>query len=272
METQTITINGQPVAYATSSGTGPAVLLIHGNSSSSRSFQHQLESELGARYRLVAFDLPGFGRSQPVSDPATLGLQSWASVARGVVDALGLDPVVLVGWSLGGHVALEAVGDIPGARGVLIFGTPPIGFPPAMDHAFLPHPAMAATFKEVLSEEEMDAFVASFFAPGAAAPPATFVEDIRASDGRARAAVAASIRPDGYKDEVAVVVELPLPLAILQGAEEQLVNGAYFDTLSMPSLWRGAVQVIQGAGHAPHWERPEAFNALLAAFLEACFR
>lgn len=272
MSPRTITINGQTIAYATSAGDGPAALLIHGNSSSGRSFQRQLESEVGARHRLVAIDLPGFGASQPVADPAALGLQGWAGVVRAVVEALELDPVVLVGWSLGGHVALEAVGDIPGARGVMIFGTPPIAFPPAMEQAFLPHPAMAATFKAELSEEEMDAYVASFFAPGYGERPAPFVEDIRASDGRARAAVAASIRPGGYKDEVEVVAGLQIPLAVLHGAEEQLVSGAYLETVAMPSLWRGAVQVIQGAGHAPHWEQPEAFNALLGAFLADCFR
>jgi pimeloyl-ACP methyl ester carboxylesterase len=271
MAYQTITIGGQSVAYTTSPGTGPAVLLIHGNSSSSRSFQHQLASELGARYRLIALDLPGFGRSQPVPDAAVLGLQGWAGIIRGVVEALRLDPVVLVGWSLGGHVALEAVDNLPGVRGVLIFGTPPIAFPPAMEQAFLPHPAMAATFKEELTEEEMDAYVASFFAPGYGERPTAFVEDIRGSDGRARAAVAASIRPDGYKDEVAVVAGLQIPLAVVHGAEEQLVNGNYFDTLTMPSLWRGGVQVIPGAGHAPHWEQPATFNALLGAFLDACF-
>lgn len=271
MEYQTMIVNGQTVAYTSSKASGPAVVLIHGNSSSSRSFQHQLASELGTRYRLVAIDLPGFGRSQPVAEPAALGLQGWAGIVRGVVTALALDPVVLVGWSLGGHVALEAVGNISAARGVLIFGTPPIAFPPAMDQAFLPHPAMAATFKDELTEAEMDAYVASFFAPSYSVRPEAFIEDIRISDGRARAAVAASIRPDGYKDEVAVVAELPLPLAVIHGAEEQLVNGAYFATLAMPNLWRGAVQVINGAGHAPHWEQPEAFNALLSAFVAECF-
>ncbi|MCS6828489.1 MAG: hypothetical protein NZ553_17880 [Caldilinea sp.] len=38
----------------------------------------------------------------------------------------------------------------------------------------------------------------------------------------------------------------------------------------MPTLWRGAVQVIPGAGHAPQWETPEVFNALLGAFLADC--
>jgi pimeloyl-ACP methyl ester carboxylesterase len=271
MQTRTLDFDGQPVVVTESEGTGPAVLLLHGNSSSGRSFQRQLQSELGSRYRLVAIDLPGFGGSQPVADPErVLGLQGWAAVVRGVVEALALDPLVLVGWSLGGHIALEAIGDLPGARGVLIFGTPPIAFPPAMEQAFLPHPAMAATFKEQLGDEEMEAYVASFFAPGVAEPPALFLEEIRRSDGRARAAVAASIRPEGYKDEVAVVAGLSIPLAVLQGAEEQLVNGDYFASLSMPTLWRGAVQLIPGAGHAPHWEQPEQFNALLDAFIADC--
>lgn len=270
MQAQTITLDGQNIVFSASAGSGPAALLIHGNSSSSRSFQHQLAGDLGASHRLVAFDLPGFGGSQPVADPARLGLQGWAATVGAVVAALELDAFVLVGWSLGGHIALEAVGDLPGARGVMIFGTPPIAFPPAMDQAFLPHPAMAATFKDALSAEEMDAYVASFFAPGVAERPAAFVEDIRRSDGRARAAVAASIRPDGYKDEVALVAELGLPLAVIHGADEQLINGAYIAGLTMPSLWRGAVQVVPGAGHAPHWEQPAAFNALLAAFIADC--
>lgn len=269
MDPQILHIDGQPIAYAASAGAGPAVLLIHGNSSSLRAFQRQLASDLGARYRLVALDLPGFGRSQPVADPSLLGLQGWAACVRAVCAALELDPVVLVGWSLGGHVALEAVGAIPAARGVLLFGTPPLAFPPAMERAFLPHPAMAASFQETLTEAEMDGYVASFMAPGAAAPD-VFGADIRRSDGRARAAVAASIRPDGYQDEVAVVANLRVPLAVLHGAEEQLVSGAYLAELAMPTLWRGAVQVIPGAGHAPQWEQPAAFNALLGAFVETC--
>ena len=54
---------------------------------------------------------------------------------------------------------------------------------------------------------------------------------------------------------------------MLHGAEEQLVNGAYFASLTMPTLWRGAVQTIPGAGHAPQWETPQAFDALLEAFV-----
>jgi pimeloyl-ACP methyl ester carboxylesterase len=187
-----------------------------------------------------------------------------------VVAALGLDEVVLVGWSLGGHVALEAADDIPGCKGVLIYGTPPLAFPPDMGAAFLPNPAMAAAFNPQLTEAEMRGFVDAFFAPGYTTPDDRFMTDIRRSDGRARAAIAASIRPGGYKDEVQVTANLRVPLAVVHGAQEQLVSGAYFDAVPMPTLWRGAVQVIAGAGHAPHWETPDAFNALLADFLADC--
>ncbi len=271
MPTTHLTIDNQLVACTTSPGDGLAALLIHGNSASGRTFQPQLESGLGREYRLIAIDLPGFGASQPIADPENgLGIQGYGRLVVKVVAALGLDDVVLVGWSLGGHVALEAADDIPGCKGVLIYGTPPLAFPPDMGAAFLPNPAMAAAFNPQLTETEMRGFVDAFFAPGYTTPDDRFMTDIRRSDGRARAAIAGSIRPGGYKDEVQMAANLRVPLAVVHGAQEQLVSGAYFDAVPMPTLWRGAVQVIAGAGHAPHWETPDAFNALLADFLADC--
>ncbi|HHW85206.1 MAG TPA: alpha/beta hydrolase [Chloroflexi bacterium] len=271
MPTDFLNVAGQTIACTTSPGDGLPALLIHGNSSSRRTFQRQLESELGRRHRLIAIDLPGFGDSQPIADPENgLGIQGYGRLVVKVVEALGLDSVVLVGWSLGGHVALEAVEDIPNCKGVLIYGTPPLAFPPDMGAAFLPNPAMAAAFNPQLTEAEMRGFVDAFFAPGYSTPDDRFLADIRRSDGRARAAIAASIRPGGYKDEVQVVAKLRTPLAVLHGAQEQLVNGAYFASIPMPTLWRGAVQEIADAGHAPHWETADVFNTLLADFLADC--
>lgn len=271
MPTDHLIIDNQLIAYTTSAGDGLPALLIHGNSSSSRTFQPQLESELGRRHRVIAIDLPGFGASQPIADPeGGLGIQGYGRLVVKVVAALGLDDVVLVGWSLGGHVALEAAEDIPGCKGVLIYGTPPLAFPPDMGAAFLPNPAMAAAFNPQLTEAEMRGFVDAFFAPGYTTTDDRFMTDIRRSDGRARAAIAASIRPGGYKDEVQVAANLRVPLAVVHGAQEQLVSGAYFDAVPVPTLWRGAVQVIADAGHAPHWETPDTFNTLLADFLADC--
>jgi pimeloyl-ACP methyl ester carboxylesterase len=255
------------MAYRVSSGAGPTVVLVHGNSGSARSFARQLEGPIGERLRLVAIDLPGHGESQDAANPAAYSLPGYARAVAALVKALGLEEAVFVGWSLGGHVLLEAAPDLPKAAGFMIFGTPPLAFPPAMAEAFLPNPAFGVGFSAEVSKEQAEAFVASFFRPGYADVAPAFLDDVMRTDGRARAHLGASIAPNGYRDEVAVVANLKRPLAIVHGAKEQLVNGAYFDSLTMPTLWRGAVQTIPDAGHAPQWEQAPAFDALLEAFV-----
>jgi pimeloyl-ACP methyl ester carboxylesterase len=217
------------IAVCESEGQGPAAVLIHGNSSSSRAFSRQLEGALGERFRLVAVDLPGHGASDDANEPSAYSLPGHARAVRAVVDALQLGGAVFAGWSLGGHVALEMAPDLPSARGFVIFGAPPLAFPPAMANAFLPHPAMSFTFMEKAGRDQAAAYVAAWFKPGFADVPA---------------------------------------FAVLHGPEDQLVNGGYFASVPMPTLWRGAVQTIAGAGHTPQWETPAAFDALVAAFIE----
>lgn len=273
MSSRVLTINGLAIAVRESEGTGPAVVLVHGNSASSLTFEHQLAGAFGQKHRVVALDLPGHGESQRAADPqATYSLPGYADVVVGAAAQLGLEDAVFVGWSLGGHIVLEASPRLPRAAGLLIYGTPPLAFPPDMASAFLPHPAMAASFAADLTEEQMDAYVTAFFKPGVTALPETFKVDIRRTDGQARAGLGGSIRPDGYLDEVVVVAGLKTPLAIIQGEREQLVNLAYLQGLNAPTLWRGAVQVIADAGHAPHWEQPEVFNALVESFVGECVK
>ncbi len=271
MSTRTLTINGIAIAVRESAGTGWPIVLVHGNSSSSQTFVKELEGPLGQRHRVIALDLPGHGESARPADPAaTYCLPGYADIVVGVAQALGVEEAVFVGWSLGGHIVLEASPRLQRAAGFFIYGTPPIAFPPAMAEAFLPHPAMAASFAAELTEEQMDAYVAAFFKPGVAALPDSFRADIRRTDGQARAGLGGSIRPDGYLDEVAVVASLKQPLAIVQGEHEQLVNVAYLHNLSAPTLWRGAVQIVSDAGHAPHWEQPDPFSSLIESFVADC--
>ncbi|WP_022723822.1 alpha/beta fold hydrolase [Rhodopseudomonas sp. B29] len=268
MQTATIETSAGRTAYRQSPGTGPSVVLVHGNSASSGAFARQIDGPLGAKYRLIAFDLPGHGGSDDAADPAAVyNMPGYAGVLREVAAALGAEDAVFVGWSLGGHIVLEAAPDLPKAKGFAIFGTPPIAFPPAMEQAFLPTPAMAYTFQPQLTETEARAYVAAAFRPGVTDLPAEMVADVLRTDGRARAQLAGSIAPGGYRDEVAVVAEMKQPFAVLHGAQEQLVNADYFATLTMPTLWRGQVQTIEGAGHLPQWEQAERFNALLEAFV-----
>ena len=271
MKPQILKINSQKIAYYRSVGTGPSVLLVHGNSSSGLSYRHQLESQLGNKYRLVAMDLPGHGLSEPASEPQSMyTLPGYTGIVISVIEQLGLTDGVFVGWSLGGNILLEASDQLSKAAGLMIIGTAPVGIPPALSEAFFPNPAVSFNFQAELSEEEMEAFAASFFKPNRADIPESFLTDIRHTDGRAREVVGSSLQLGGYRDEIEVVTNLSLPLAVVYGQQEQIINASYTRTrtLTMPTLWRSEVQIIPEAGHAPHWEQPEKFNALLETFIK----
>lgn len=260
-------IGADTIAVYESRGSGAAVLLIHGNSADSEAFRYQMGGEFGHTYHVVALDLPGHGKSSTATSPeTTYCLGGYAVVAIEAVQRLHLVRPVVVGWSLGGHIALEAAEHLPDAAGFFIYGTPPFGIPPAMDRAFLPNPNFAAAFSQTISEEQAGIVANALVRSGTDAPP-LFRQALLNTDGRARALLGVSLNSMNYTDEVQIVANLRTPLAIVHGAEEQLVNLNYLIGLTIPSLWRGAVQIIAEAGHAPQWEQPERFNTLLADFV-----
>lgn len=83
-------------------GSGPAVVLSHAGLADRRMWRTQL-CALAGRYRVVAFDRPGFGQSSAA--PATV--RHGEQLLR-VLDALGVDRAALVGSSMGGGYSLDA--------------------------------------------------------------------------------------------------------------------------------------------------------------------
>ncbi|WP_375785523.1 alpha/beta fold hydrolase [Bradyrhizobium sp. Pha-3] len=255
----------QTIAGFESAGTGRDILLIHGNSSSSQIWQKQLQGPLGAKYRLVSIDLPGHGSSSPAPDPGHgYSGAGYASCIAAAAKELGLKNAVVVGWSLGGHAVLNAAPSLPMAAGLMIFGTPPIAKTPDGFSGF--KGLSATTFTPAPSDAEIAAWLKTVFAPDYAPLPAFVDTDFRRTDGNARGYLGASVQAGRFADEVEIVRGLRVPLAIVHGSEEQMVDLGYLQRLPAPTLWRGQVQVIDGAGHATQWERAEAFDELVDAF------
>ena len=254
------------LAFRRSPGQGRPVVFVHGNSSSSRTWHHILDGPFGQRYRCLAPDLPGHGASAPAPGPSDYSVPGHAAALAAFATELGAEDAVLVGWSLGGHIALQAAALLPAAPGIAVFGTPPIGSAADVAEGFLPNPAMGAGFTADIGEAEAQAYAAASLGPASAVPPADLVPDILATDGAARAGLGASLAEGRFADEVRIVGSLDRPLAVLHGAGEQLVNLDYLRRLAIPSLWRGAVQVVPGAGHALQEEAPQALADLLELF------
>lgn len=265
MDKQFSEVSGTRLAYLDTGGGGPAIIFVHGNSASCRTFYRQFDSRLAEDFRLVALDLPGHGDSgrAPVTE---YGLPFYARHVNGLAAVLDISDAILVGWSLGGHVVLECADNMPDIRGVMIFGTPPLGSPQDMEKGFLPNPDFAVGMSGRLSQEQAAAYARSFLGEnGNAELESQFIAEILATDPNAREGLAMSITGP-FVNEVELVSRMQRPLAVLHGRQERFVNLDFIRSLSMPSLWRGEVQIIEDAGHSPHLETPDQFNRLLDDF------
>ena len=261
-------LDDQEIAFTESEGTGRPVVLVHGNSGSARVWRQLMAGSFGQRFRCLALDLPGHGDSAPAREPALYSMPWFASVLAAFAKATDAEDAVLVGWSMGGHAVVEASPALPEAAGLVVFGTPPISDQEDLGQAILPEPAMGAGFTNVVDIETARSYAEAFLAPGSTVPTAGFVEDILRTDGAARENLLASVQAGRLADEVALLAQLERPLAVLHGEKDRFINVDYLRKLTMPTLWRGAVQVVPGVGHAPHVEAPEVFARLLTEFID----
>lgn len=251
------------IALTDTAGPGPAVLFIHGNSSCKEIFRGQLESLLASRMRCIAFDLPGHGQSDDAVDPArTYTFRGYAEAAIDVLHALGVHRTIVVGWSLGGHIAIDLLELGVPLAGILLTGTPPVG---RADFAegFRPHPHMGLSGKRDFTEADVLDYARD--TTGVSAP---FIEHaVRRTDGRARATMFAAALADDAPNQRTAVERTRVPIAVLTGANEPFVNNDYLDRVAWGNLWGGRVTRMEGTGHATFYERPAVFNSILERFV-----
>jgi len=101
--THDVEIDGRRIRYA-DHGDGPALVLLHGMGGC---WQWWLEvlPELALHHRVIAVDLPGFGRSEPLPRPADIATH--ADIVAALVRRLGIDRVIVAGHSMGGLVSIS---------------------------------------------------------------------------------------------------------------------------------------------------------------------
>ena len=103
LEVREISLHGNRVSYRTG-GDGPLLVLIHGITSSSASWETVLPG-LAERFTILAPDLLGHGQSDKPSGDYSLG--SHACLIRDLMLTLGHGPATIVGHSLGGGIAMQ---------------------------------------------------------------------------------------------------------------------------------------------------------------------
>lgn len=110
MTVEEITLHGHRIAYRSGGSRDRVVLLVHGLTGSSRTWEDILPL-LSEQHTVIAPDLPGHGASAKPRGDYSLG--AYASTVRDLMLALGHDRATIVGHSLGGGILLQFAYQFP---------------------------------------------------------------------------------------------------------------------------------------------------------------
>ncbi|PHM73474.1 alpha/beta fold hydrolase [Xenorhabdus kozodoii] len=247
-------------------GNGLPVLFIHGNSSCKEIFRHQI-NRLKGKYRVLALDLPGHGLSANASEPRqTYSMPGYARTVIEVLEKIGINRVVVFGWSLGGHVGLEMLALYPKVVGLMICGTPPVSVG-AENVALGFRPGLGLAGKAEFTEEDVKNFVSDTYGANASDEP-FIVDAVVRTDGLARQYMFEAFLSPQATNQKLLAETSEIPLAIVNGANDPYINFDYINGLNYRNLWKGEVFNLTGVGHAPFWEASALFNPKLVEFLE----
>ena len=127
-------------------GSGVPLLCLHTAGADSRQFRHVLnDAEVTRRFRVVAFDFPWHGRSNPPAEwwltRYRLTTKTYLGIVRAVWQALELEKPVVMGCSMGGAIVLKLAAEHQDElRGVI--GLESAAYAPGRYNDFLHHPAI----------------------------------------------------------------------------------------------------------------------------------
>jgi pimeloyl-ACP methyl ester carboxylesterase len=224
------------------SGDGPPLVCLHGAGGLRLSRAHQLLAE---QRRVIAFETPGFGAS-PTNDRSN-SLSDLAGTMLGAVDALGLDRFSVWGTSFGGKLALRLALRAPDRLDALVLAAPAAI---RLDAGPLPSPAELPALLHAHPERRPDV-----------APPSPEV------DAKQRELVGRLIGPARDAELEAAMRDLHTATLVLFGTDDRLTPpelGRHYREL-LPDCH---LVIVCDAAHAIYDDRPEAFAAIVADFLE----
>lgn len=266
-----LSVGGRQV-HAWVQGDGPDLVLIHGSSGNLRDFTYRMAGDLSDRYRVIVFDRPGLGYSDPVSSGGS-SLREQADTLVAAAAQLGAERPIVLGHSLGGAVALAWAVHHPDRLSALV----------TLSGVSHPWPTGLGTYYTVLS---------SWIGRRAVIPLLTaFVSDARIEDQVAAVFAPADV-PSGYVDHFgprlslrreamrhnalqrrgllgwveAMVPHYPaiaVPVEILHAEADPTVSHDIHSVALAGAVADGRLTTLPGASHMPHHTDPDAVIAAI---------
>lgn len=249
-------------------GAGPALCLLHGIGSQSGSWAPQLDA-LGAHNRVIAWDAPGYGRSDTLPSAAPVAADYAATLAA-LWDALGVERAAVVASSLGALIAGAFAARWPARTAGLVLLNPAGGYGRA-----------DAAERAAKLAARLDRLAALGPAGMAREPAPGMLSPAASAEARALAAWStARLRADGYAQAARMLAGGSLPDDAVRYDGPVLVVAASGDTITPPAgckaiaaaFPQGSYRLLEGIGHLSYLDAPETVNALVAEFAARCLK
>jgi pimeloyl-ACP methyl ester carboxylesterase len=248
-----------------------AVVFVHGSPDSSRDWDDLLAAN-GRFARTVAFDIPGYGKSDKVA-PQIQTTDGAAQYIQGVLDKLGVKRVLLVAHDFGGIWGLQwAVKHKQALLGAVLINTGVL-----ID--YIPHPLAVAWATPGAGELQMASTTrpgwrADFRAHNPPSMPDSFIDRTYDDYDRAtRCAILRYYRSSSQtfmtlgRDQAAALRPLNLPALVIWGRLDPYIT---FDQAEKQkqAFPRARIEYLDGSGHWPHIDNPKRVRELIVPFLK----
>ncbi len=253
-------------------GEGPPILFIHGISGC---WQNWLENlpRLAGSHRVIALDLPAFGASP--SPSWEVDVPAYGRLIHELSEKLEIgNDAALVGNSLGGFIALEAVTTEPDAFDHLVLVSTaglintwrPDERSAVVSAAWRTFgPTVAALAPEIVSRPRLRHLFWQRFVryPGRLRPELLWEQMVGGLRGPGFTEALAAVIHYDVRDRLAAI---ETPTLIVWGSDDHVipVRAGHSFKRRIPG---SRMEIFERTGHVPQLERPGRFNALLEQFL-----
>jgi 2-succinyl-6-hydroxy-2,4-cyclohexadiene-1-carboxylate synthase len=253
-------------------GRGPALLLLHGFTGSAATWTPHPDAWQG--FTTVAVDLLGHGASGCPADPRRYRMERCLEDLVALLDRLDVRRTAVLGYSMGGRVALHLALQAPERLWALILESASPGIEDASEREA--RARSDAALAEAIERDGVEAFVERWqalplFASQARLPAAVREEQRRQRLGNDRRGLANSLRGLGagrQEPALARMGGIGIPALLIAGAlDDNYCDLARRMAAALPCA---RTEIVPDAGHAVHLERPEGFAGAVGGFLQEC--
>lgn len=238
------------------------LVFLHGIGGAARGWRNQLDAFAG-RYHAIAWDMPGYGNSQPLP---VMSIPTLADALKDFLEQLGAKKPVLVGHSIGGMIVQQFLVSYPDLAGAVVLAQTTSAFGSS-------------------DGEWQKNFIESRVGPldrgetmVSMAPK--LVQDLVGDEPSAEGVqlardCMAAVKPETYRASMQAMIgfdlrknmaDIAVPTLLLSGSKD---NNAPAKTMAkMATFVKGSTYVeLEGVGHLASFERPNEFNEVLRDFL-----